>query len=84
MYTILNADEIQNVTSEIPQCYSASDCIGDETQFCNHDRDLWGFCEKCSTVVRFCTDEEFLCERGQKSCNETCGGTNDVVSMLWI
>ena len=68
------------------KCYNASDCVGGKyLRFCNHDYDVFGFCEECKTVARRCTsnendnscetsclDEEFLCKNGERSCNETC------------
>ena len=80
MRTLFNVDETQHSNFEIRTCYNASDCVGDEIEFCNHDADTWGYCMKCSKVVRFCTDEEFLCERGLISCNETCGGTHGLIA----
>ena len=67
-------------------CRDASDCTIENgvLRFCNHDHDLWGYCEECTTVInnvetfypdyRLCVDEEFICERGENSCIETCGG----------
>ena len=57
------------------ECWSSDDCNKNTTEeawFCNHDNDVFGFCEKCSTVWKQCWHEEFLCERGEKSCNESC------------
>ena len=65
------------VISEVlfKKCYSANDCVGSkEISFCNHDYDVFGYCEECKTVRRACYDEEFVCEKGAKSCNEICGG----------
>ena len=76
-----------SVTSQGRQkCYNASDCVGGKyLRFCNHDYDVFGFCEECKSVARrcniyensdncktICTLEDFVCETGEKSCNETC------------
>ena len=53
-------------------CSNALDCVGDELQFCNHDADVIGFCEKCSNVQYGCHREQFTCYRGQQSCNDIC------------
>ena len=65
-----NAEELQKT-----ECWNSDDCNRnntDEAWFCNHDNDVFGFCENCNTVWKQCWNEEFLCERGEKSCNESC------------
>ena len=68
------------------KCYNASDCVGGKyLQFCNHDYDVFGFCEECKRVARrcniyenidncktICSLEDFVCAAGEKSCTETC------------
>ena len=64
---------LNNITFK--KCYSTNDCVGSkEISYCNHDYDVYGYCEECRTVRRACYDEEFICEKGAKSCNEICGG----------
>ena len=54
-------------------CYNSSDCAnGNDLRYCNHDYDVFGTCEYCNRLKRNCTDNEFLCEKGEKSCIETC------------
>ena len=65
-----NAEELQKT-----ECWSSDDCnrnTTDEAWFCNHDNDVFGYCEKCRSLWTQCWDAEFLCERGEKSCNESC------------
>ena len=57
------------------KCYSAIDCVGSkEKSYCNHDYDVYGYCEECRAVRAACYREEFVCEKGAKSCNEMCEG----------
>ena len=57
---------------EVSVCYNASDCLGNETQFCNYDFGSWGYCIKCSRMASSCNHSEFVCEQGAISCNENC------------
>ena len=81
MATLLNAEANRISNYEIPTCYNASDCIGEEIQYCNHDFDTWGFCSTCSNLYHYCRDQEFIYDRGLLSCNETCGGM--LFNMVW-
>ena len=58
-------------------CFNSSDCVGNSLQFCNHDAAFYGFCEPCQDLTVGCVGADFLCERGEISCNETCGSKND-------
>ena len=79
IYISIFSVETQNGTKYIDsavdgkRCYNSSDCVGGTSlRFCNHDYDIFGFCEECSSIETTCATEEFLCENGEKSCNETC------------
>ena len=76
----------RNVKEPIMSCRNTSDCKTENgvLRFCNHDRDLWGHCEECTSMInnfkqffpgyKLCFDEGFICERGENSCIETCEG----------
>ena len=73
-------------------CYNASDCTTGEPRFCNHDNNLWGYCEECSSVIdnfksdpghKVCVDDGFLCERGENSCIEICGGKEHYIEVTY-
>ena len=60
------------------KCYNSSDCIGGNKHFCNHDYDVFGYCEECKMLTSInCAEQEFLCELGEKSCNESCPQSNE-------
>ena len=60
------------------RCYNTSDCTGVDTKyFCNHDYEVFGYCEECNMVLSTCANEQFLCELGEKSCYERCGPSNE-------
>ena len=77
---------MDNSTSHGDACKNSSDCTTEKgvLRFCNHDYDLWGYCEECTDVIstykelwpnyQLCVDEGFHCERGENSCIETCEG----------
>ena len=53
-------------------CYNSTDCRTDPAEYCNHDKNSFGFCEECSGLLRDCVGENFFCYNGEKSCNESC------------
>ena len=80
IYISISSLEINNGTKYFntnaidgQKCYNSSDCVGGRSlRFCNHDYNIFGYCEDCSSIETTCATEEFLCENGEKSCNETC------------
>ena len=55
-------------------CYNSSDCTKTSSpEYCNFDKNVFGFCERCSGILRTCEAAGFLCYNGEKSCNDTCG-----------
>ena len=67
------ASEEYGASLDVSVCYNSSDCPKDPLEYCNYDKNIFGFCEKCSAVLRSCVAQDFFCYNGEKSCNETCG-----------